>query len=439
MFGISIISNAQNTKDTSVAFKLVRNNELMIGVYGAPNYTFVIPSETGGLINAAVGIGYNTYLTAKLRLQQGLFFSGGIYYEMQKYKLSETGGSDTLPASSGAITYNNDHYTCSFTAYNIGIPLSFGYGIKRKKWSFYFALGVEFYYNFKNEESILDDTKGVLLEQATFYHSRELLKTQIIYSPFNMINYYQWNSLYAYGLVNIGISFKISPKVTIAFEPTLRFTNVFVPPVPITLFSNISGLAPLSLNLGLSYSFQFQDIGSFKPIEKDKKKRGFILGFHVIPTAYLVIPVSHSGYFKFCYTFSTQFSLSNRFAIETGIVEDNTYFSYALIGIPVIAKYYFSDKAEKNSFYIAAGCHIDYTAPIGFAYYPGRYLLPTALVEGGYEVAIGHKVVSDFALGYKNWLNTIVLSGGNSFNLFTLSQSSHSLYASIGFGYRFEK
>ncbi|HTB07702.1 MAG TPA: hypothetical protein VK806_12190, partial [Bacteroidia bacterium] len=306
-------------------------------------------------------------------------------------------------------------------------------------------LGVEFYYNYKKSESMEDNTKGILLEQATFYRGR-VFNWQY-YPPYGLINYNS-SVLGTFGILNAGLSYHITPKFSAAFESTLRFTNPFAPDPVVESFSATRGLANLSLNLGLNYSFQTEDIGSFKNIDKDDDSKGLMIGFNIMPN-YYVYPnfqsVNNDGFswFSFSYEFSAQCNLSNTFAFETGIILDNYneagLSDNVLMGIPALLKYYFPHKPGSNSYYLGAGFHIDYHTNIGFPYNtaPVRYIQPIALAEGGYEIPIANKYCLNFALGYEHEIKYIVLSDNTSASA-SFSQLPHILYSSIGFSYKFK-
>jgi outer membrane protein with beta-barrel domain len=444
LIGSSFIANAQNAKDTSAAFRLIRNNELTLGVFGGQNYTFVrsVPASSGSLFDspsANVGGGYDFNIIARLKFQEGLFLGAGFSYERQSYKLNQVCGSDSLPSSNAQSTtgnfYNNDQYTATLNSYYIGLPLIIGYSNIKNRWSYYFALGVEFYYNYKNEESMYDNTKGELLQQDIFY--RGVANWEWVYSPFGLIRP-NWSILGGFGILNAGISYRVNPKLSVEFEPIIKFSNPFTPIPGGVFFSDINGLANLSLNLGLTYSFQLEDIGSFKSIDKDNDSKRLILGFQVIPNYRSGLYYGDGDRFSFNYAFSIQFSLSNQFAFETGIVLDNVDWGFENTGVPLLLKYYFPHKPNNNSFYMGSGVHIDYSANIAFPFNnPYKYLLPIALLEGGYEVSIGDNYIFDIALGYEHELKYIELSD-NLRPSAPFSQLPHIFYNSIGFSYKFK-
>jgi hypothetical protein len=441
-YSIFLVANAQSTKDTSAAFRLIRNNELTLGVFGGQNFTFVrsVPASPGSLFDSPstnIGGGYGFNIMARLKFQEGLFLGAGFSYERQSYKLNQVGGSDSLPSNNAQLTmgnfYNNDQYTATLNSYYVGLPLIIGYTTAKNRWSYYFALGVEFYYNYKNKESMYDNTKEELLQQETFY--RGATNWEWVYSPFGLIRP-NWSVLSGFGILNAGVSYRVNPKLSVEFEPMLKFSNPFTPIPAEVFFSDINGLANISLNFGVTYSLQLEDIGSFKSIDKDNDSKGLMLGFQVIPN--YCSELYYPNRLGFSYAFLIQFSLSNPFAFETGIVFDNVDWGFVNIGIPVFLKYYFSHKPNNNSFYIGTGVHIDYSANISFPFNNSyKYLLPIALVELGYEVPIADKYCFTIALGYEHKLQYIPLSD-NLGSLPTFSQSPHIFYSSIGFSYKFK-
>ena len=332
LISVALIANAQSIKDTSAAFRLIRNNEVIIGIYDSPNLTFVKPQMVNdggyfpgnGAITSHAALGYNRSINAKLKFREGLFCGTGFSFSMQSYLLSQIGGSDSLTYTHYLFSsyFNNDQYTCTFKNYYASIPLTIGYSFTHEGWSNYIDIGVEFYYNYMNSESMMDDTKGKFLEQETFYNGRP---NQYSWYSFGLLNY-NWGTLGVFGVLNAGFSYHISPKFSAAFESTLRFTNPFAANPIEEPFSAIRGLANLSLNLGLTYSFQIEDIGSFKTIEKDNDSKGLMIGFNIIPNYYIYPSSQNSGGvkgFTFSYEFPMQFNLSKKLALKTGIVIDN--------------------------------------------------------------------------------------------------------------------
>ncbi len=435
---ISITTQAQ--KDSTKAFLLSHNDQLVIGVYAGQNLTF--PKSANDYLGISTAQSYSSAMTGnifqlsiKYKLPQKLFFNTGLTYQTQNTQVSNFGGYDyPLVSSSPAPsnTYNNDLYVYKLSSNYIGVPLGVGYFSTNKKLTYYASFCLEFFYNYKYNIQVYDDSKGFIVDDETFYTYRPRFGwTYGLYDN-------NWAPLGVFGMLSFGQSYMIMPKIAVSYEATARFSN----PLNTAPFEYHTA-ASLSLNLGLTYSIDLDNTGSFLLPGKEKDSKKHMAGFKLAPNFFVVTqPTIQSG-LSFSYDFSVQFNLTNRFAIETGVVIDNYSSAYALsatsLGIPLIAKYYFP-KENGPSYFIGAGVHMDWLNDFDWAWtgywakYDIGWIKPIGIIENGWDFKLGNNYVLTTAFGFENWIKPILLS---NINLSGTYDPYFVLFGSIGMSYSF--
>jgi len=435
---ISIIAQAQ--KDSTKAFLLSHNDQLVIGVYAGHNLSFPKSATDYQGMSSTAGYtrpmaGYIYQLSIKYKLPQKLFFSTGFTYQIQNSAISNYGGYDypiISPTPAPNSTYNNDLYVYTIRSNYVGIPLRVGYFSTQKKLSYYMSFGLEFYYNYKYNVQIYDGTKGNIVDDETFYTYHPYLGWT--YGLFDN----NWAPLGVFGMLSFGQSYLIMPKISVSYEATVRFSN----PLNTLPFESFTA-ASLSLNLGLTYSLDLDNTGSFLLPDKEKDSKKHMVGFKLTPNFFAFTKYAFQSGFSFSYDFSMQFNLTNRVALETGIVIDNfssnAFPSYISLGIPLIAKYYFP-KANGPSYFIGAGVHLDWPNDINeewggyWANYSWGWIRPIGVIENGWDFKLGNNYILNTAFGLENWFKPIAISNvniGGNYN------SPIVLFGSIGMSYSF--
>ncbi|MGP8216864.1 MAG: hypothetical protein ACLQQ4_14960 [Bacteroidia bacterium] len=441
-------SIAQSKKDTGAAFLLSRSNQLVIGVSGGPNYTYAKPytQTQGEMVSpepSAVMSGINFNVTVQYKLPGKIFFSTGIIYQNLNYALNANGGYDYPLSSTTPLppnSFNYDNYNCSISSYYISIPLCIGYFFTKNKLSSYFSLGFEFYGNYKNHAVLLDYTKNITVDNTTFYGYNRNNLYWIWGSDFVNPQYQPYG---VFGILNFAESYKVTPKISASIDASLRFDNVLGINYNCPSFGTTGGISSFSLNFGLSYSFDIDNIGSFLLPDKEKDSRKTIVGFHVVPNYFslnpLQAPLPGVSGLSLSYAFSIQFHLSNRFALETGIDIDNfRNINDVSPGVPIILKYYFHSKNENApAYFVGIGVHMDYPNNLDYVFwgsnYAFQYITPIALIKTGGDYRMGNNYFLNVALGYGHWLNPIRLSGNENFG----TPTQFVIYSSIGITYKF--
>ena len=443
-----IAFTTQAQKDSVKAFLLSHNDQLVIGAYAGHNLTFPAPFKYSLNSESSIGParpmdGYAYYFTLKYKLPQKFFFSTGITYQKQNYALSQYGGYDSPllspnPPSYG--TFNSDYYICNYSNYYIGVPLSIGYFSTKKKLTYYASIGVEFYYNYKYNLTLYDNSKDITLNNNTYYPYK--LYPGWVWS--NFYNPYNWSVFNAFGMLDFGQSYLITPKISISYEAILRFINPLTPADnPPTYFAVPHyTAASFSLNLGLTYSFDLDNTGSFLLPDKEKNSKKHMAGFQILPNFITYIPHSTLTVgINFNYMFNMQFNLTNRIALETGISIDNfngsVIGSYLGLGVPLTLKYYFP-KENKPVYFIGAGVHMDWPGSFDNVWarykYKFNWIRPIALIENGWDFKLGNNYVLSIAFGLERWLTPINVPGGIPIYDWNLPVV---LFGSIGMSYSF--
>lgn len=451
LLSIPTIIYGQSKKDS--IFALIQDNQLSIGIYAAPNYTFVTPyngNSSSGInyITSSVGTGYDFSTLARLKMSEGIFLETGFHYETQTYILNDATGTDSINSFNGVNPpneqyYNNHQYSAIIKNNIIGLPLSIGYLGTRGKYSYFFSIGIEFYYNYKTTWTYYDIELDKIVGQQTFNNGR----TDWHWYSSQMLGAW-WTQYGILGILNGGISYKISPKISLTFEPTLRFTKPFaINPGSETPSGNTSQNT-YSLNLGLNYNINFENTGPLAPHNEEENTNTHSIGFGIIPNFY-VNPLNNSisgTAFSYSYSLTSQFSLSNQSALESGLVLDNftseDNFFEIYIGIPIVFKYHFPiHKSVTNSFFLGGGVHLDYlsnleNSPYFTNYY--QYISPIALVECGYQAKLTSSYFLDFSVGYEHLVSKLYLHKPPSNVDINFLDFPHLFFSSIGLMYKFK-
>ena len=450
-----VVAFGQGKKDTSFYSGLTKDNEVVVGVYTGENLTTVKPYQGGYFIGinnngiSYVGRGFDDDFFAKLKTPEGILLCCGLSYYMQRYSISGIRGTDSSVylysgSTPSSPIFNNDHYTTSFRNYSIGVPLSIGYSCTKRRYTYYFSLGIEFYYNYKTELSYRDSTTGKTIFQQTYTKGRMGQYWSGSYLP--LADSY-WSQVGAFGTLNLGMSYYFTPKFSVAFEPMLRFTNPLAPNAVVESPSGNRGQATLSLNIGVNYTFKIENSGRLLPFNEEKKPDKFSVGFAIVPN-YFGEPsgytVLNSKPFSFSYAFTFQYRFAPRFALESGIaldnysidnIQDNVY-----MGISLVFRYdFYINKKGNNMLYAGLGTHIDYYTNFqnDVYFYTGHYITPIGLAKVGYEAKLGGNYFLDLALGYEHFIHTFFLKG--SYNgPQPFDQLPHVFFGSVGLSYRFK-
>lgn len=433
----AITAHAQ--KDSNKAFLLSHNEQLVIGVYAGHNLSFPLPKSLyfgfpSSEITSRPMAGDIYQVSLKYKLPRKLFLSTGITYETQNFAINNNEGYDApliSPTPVSGSSFNNDFYVYTISTSNIEVPLNVGYFSTQNKLTYYASFGIDFFYSYKTNIQLYDGTKGINVDNETFY-------------PYHIYRGWTWGfngpnltPLNAFGLLSFGQSYLIMPKISISYEACLRFHN----PLNSSTFQSISA-ASLSLNLGLNYSIDLDNTGSFLLPDKEKDGKKHQAGFKITPNYVAFARGIPTDGISFSYDFSMQFNITSRVALETGIVVDNfnniNSLSLVSMGVPLIAKYYFP-KENGPSYFIGAGVHIDWPNDFDWG---GNWdwtqnefdwIRPVGVIENGWDFKLGNNYILNTAFGLENWFKPIKLSNITlgSFN------SPITVFGSIGMSYSF--
>ncbi len=445
---------------TSNTIPLKTDNGFSIGIYGGPNTTWVksyyninVNGSYGTYpLTCTAGTGSDFSLIGRFKLKEGFFFSAGVSYEMQQYKIRALNFPDLL----AILYYTNPSYSTNgeyvYNTYYASMPLMAGYAISKKKWEFSAALGIEFYCNFQNKLTVYNVISGES-QAVVYWYDGHILS--LPNGLFNHELYGMWN---AFGILNAAASYKISRKLSLSCKPVFRFNDPFAKNPLAESFIRNFRQENLSLNIGLIYNFPNRHPGEDLQ-GQNKKWDKLSLGFNVVPTyitneitippGYYWLPKTNLR-FSFSYVFTLQYDLSTRVKLESGIVIDN--FNYlatitnTYIGLPIIAKYYFPmGKDQHHSIYIGGGCHLDYPTNISWLYEPAHpFILPLALIKVGYQLNFGQNCYMDANIGYEHSFPNIESSNGTINFEFSYPWDPAQIvgfpnyvFGSIGVGYKF--